>query len=274
MLAPRYFPIGEAIGLGDLAEGGTRTEHVVVGDPGAAIGSEALDDATQQRRPFVPGKVNIDVGRIGSGHGQKALEVQVVGDGIDVGYTQGIGYDRCGTGATATGAAGHRDDVIHHEEVWREALAADDAKLVVDAPDDAVGQLAVAPLGPVDHAGAQYLGRVGTAIFRKDEAVEDRIEGTQGGDIRCRGQCLRPEGEPPLEIGRRKEEAAIGRPRLDIACGKVADGLAEGDRAEHLVRGAVFRIKEGRVVKGDERHAEAAGRSYGSHGRGRDRGVQ
>jgi len=95
----QYLLIGQTKNLGHLPHGGPRLEGHLVGDHGGPAEAVLAEDVSQHIVPLVPGKIDIDVGEIGALGMEEALEVEVVGDGIDLGDEQAVADDGGGSGA-------------------------------------------------------------------------------------------------------------------------------------------------------------------------------
>ena len=78
-------------------------------------------------------KIEVDVGQVGAGGVQKALEQQAVGDRIDVGDAGAVGDQRVGHAAAGVdrhaGPAGKTGDVGHDQEQRRIAAPGDGGQL-------------------------------------------------------------------------------------------------------------------------------------------------
>src|SRR5262245_41798252 len=95
------FPGGTAVHLGYLAKRAAEPEAIVVGDHRRAGMGIALEDVTENAVALVPGKIEVDVGRILSLRIEKTLEQESRGERVDVGNAERVGDDRVGDGAAA-----------------------------------------------------------------------------------------------------------------------------------------------------------------------------
>ena len=73
---------------------------------------------------FVPGEVDVDVGRVGAAGVEEAFEIEVVLEGADVGDAQAVGHERGRPRAAAAGARAQGNDVAHDEKVGGKPLCA------------------------------------------------------------------------------------------------------------------------------------------------------
>ncbi len=87
---PADFRRGQTVDLGDLAHGHARLEEDVVGHHGG-VAAVAGEHGRKHRVALVPGKVDVDVGRVRAAGVEKAFEVEVVLERADVGDAQAVG---------------------------------------------------------------------------------------------------------------------------------------------------------------------------------------
>ena len=124
--------LAHAEGEGRFTQAAPLGEAAVVRDHGRPP-LVIREDRGEDGPPLVPGKVDVDVGRILAPLVEEALEEEVVLEGIDVGEAQEVGDQARGGAPPAAGPGAARDDVAHDEEVGRKALVADDAQLSLEA---------------------------------------------------------------------------------------------------------------------------------------------
>jgi hypothetical protein len=105
-------------------------------------------------------EVHVDVGHLSPGRVEEPLEEQLVRDRVGVGDAECVGDDRVAGApparATDPTPLGVIDDVLHDEEVLREAEVLDHGELVLDPPhrlggDRPVALLDAAPGGLRQH---------------------------------------------------------------------------------------------------------------------------
>ena len=176
---------GSAVHLGHLAQRAPETEAVVVRHHrrlGPGIGAE---DVGQHPVALVPGKVEVDVGRILALGIEEALEEEPGAEGLDVGDAETVAHDRVGHRAAAAVGGAVLHDVLHHQEVVGEALLADDAELALQPLAGDWRDGAVAPLGAGVGERAEPLERlVGLGQARRhDPADRDAIPAALGDDL-------------------------------------------------------------------------------------------
>ena len=110
-----------------------------------------LRDPVEYVRTPVIVEVHVDI-RHGDTVGvEEALEEEVIADGVDVGDAEAVGYGRsCGRSTPRAHEDAHitggSDEVLHDEEVPREAHAGDDAQLKVDTLTHLLGDTLFAVL--------------------------------------------------------------------------------------------------------------------------------
>ncbi len=136
-----------AVDLGHLAERAAETEAVVVGHHRRLGPGIRLEDVGQHVVALVPGKIEIDVGRILPLGIEEPVEEEAGPQRLDVGDAEAVAHDRvCHRAAAAVrGAVLH--DVLHHQEVVGEAFLPDDAELVLQPVMGDGRDGAVPPLG-------------------------------------------------------------------------------------------------------------------------------
>ena len=212
---------GAAVHLGHLAQRAAQPEAVVVGDHrrlGTGIGAE---DVGQHLVPLVPGKIEIDVGRILALGVEEALEEQSGAERLDVGDAETVAHDRVGHRAAAAVGGPVLHDVVHHQEIVGEALPGDDAELVlqpvaghrrdgaVAAPGALIGQRAEPPeaIVGVGEARRHDRGRSGsgTRSARRSPPPRAPPRGSRGraGRDRPRGGARHPRGGQAVRADRR-----------------------------------------------------------------------
>ena len=95
------------------------------GHHGHLVVAEALVDEVDDLVAARGVEVDVDVGHLAPGGVEEALEEQVVRDGVGVGDAQHVADDAVAGRAAArvedAARAGELDDVVHGEEVLREA---------------------------------------------------------------------------------------------------------------------------------------------------------
>ena len=109
------------------------------GDLGHVLGVIALGDVGQDLVALFDTEVDVDVGHGDPFAVQKALEEEVVGDGVQVGYVEGVGHQGAGRRAAPRTdrdglVLGPLDEVGHDQEVAGEAHAGDDLQLLIQTP--------------------------------------------------------------------------------------------------------------------------------------------
>ena len=160
-----------------------------------------LRDPVEHVRTPVIVEVHVDI-RHGDTVGvEEALEEEVIADGVDVGDAEAVGYGRpCGRSTPRAYEDAHitggSDEVLHDEEVAREAHARDDAQLKVDTLTYLVGDALFAVLAAGTLVGQMTEIFVGIGELLRDREVRhewiilDAIELDLVADLLCRGEHL------------------------------------------------------------------------------------
>ena len=241
------------------------------------------EDVGQHVVALVPGKIEIDVGRILPLGIEEALEEEPGAERLDVGDAEAVAHDRVGHRAAAAVGGAVLDDVLHHQEVVGEALLPDDAELVLQPVAGDRRDGAVAPLGAGVGEGAEPPERlvglrqarrhhpaVGNAILA---ALRDRL-GLRAPprDSRERDGRGRPRG------GARRRGARWSGGRADAADGFAAAAsnsdsvVFKMNCTQEPVASPVLRVRHHDGVRHRGRDAETAG--GGEHGVARLAGHQ
>ena len=103
--------------------------------------------------PLVPGKIDIDIRRIGPPGIEETLEVEIVLDRTDIGDIETIGDQRCRPGAAAADPPLFPpavrplavDDVPHHQKIGGKAHLLDDPQFMFEAFDHRLAQIVAVP---------------------------------------------------------------------------------------------------------------------------------
>ncbi len=156
--------VGQSVHLGRFANGHAGPEGHVVADHGRVTGI-LIQNRINDPVAFIPGKIDVDVGRVLAPRVEKALEVEIVLDGADVCDPHAVGHQRCGaaTPSADTRAAVH--DVLNHQEVRRKTHLPDDTQFVFQAFNHRFGQVVTvaAPGTGVGGLPQKVLGRFAPA---------------------------------------------------------------------------------------------------------------
>src|SRR5690554_3819795 len=160
----------------------------MIRDTGTMVPAKSVDHQMQNRIPFIPCEIDVYIGRIGSSHGEKPFEIEVVGYWIDVRDPQCVRNGRCGTGTSPAGTAGQRDYIVHNKEIGGEALFFNDIQFVLNPLKNSVGELSIANFRTFEHSFAQLVGYTGldACIGREYQFREQR---DRGAEIRY-GLCI------------------------------------------------------------------------------------
>ncbi len=150
-----------AVHLGHFAERAPQLEGVVVGYHRGAGHGVAPEHVGQHVVALVPGKIEIDVGRVLPLGIEEPLEQEPGAERLHVGDAETVGDDRVGDRAPAAVGGAVLHDVAHHQEIVGEALHPDDGELVLQAVAGDGGDDAITPFGACIRQRAQLLQRVG-----------------------------------------------------------------------------------------------------------------
>ena len=231
------FTLRQAVDLRNFAHGRLGFEGDVVADHGRAVLAVAAENVGQNVVAFVPGEVHVDVRRIFAAAVQKALEKQVVADGIHVGDAEAVRHHAGRGGTPATRARRLLHDVVHHQEVRRVTLVADDGQLVLQALPHSRGDRAVPPPCALVAELAQVLVgvlAVGPAKLTENETSEIELEAASLGDFLRVGNGVRCVGE---------------------GCGHACGGTEVGVGRSHLGRGQA--VERGVQIDGPQQAVHA-----------------
>ena len=265
-----YVLFAHAKGEGRLAQGAAPGEAAVVGHhgrPPPVVGEHRRQDAGA----LVPGKVDVDVGRILSSLVEEALEEKVVFQGIDVGEPEEVGDKARGRASAPAGAGAASDDVADDEEISREALVADDAQLALEpgAQAGAFQRLwTVAAPRPLGAEGAQEIKGLLVAqavVGGKDRRVREEGGGRSGllGELAHGGYGFGEGREQGCRAPGRDEGGSrwIGPP-LPLQAG---EGLSFLHRPSQAPEFGVAFLDEAGGVLGQKGEAEFAGDVGATH---------
>src|SRR6266545_278757 len=87
---------------------------------------------------------------------EKALEEEVVADGVHMGDAQAVGNQRRRGASPPTGSLRLFRDLLHHQEIMGKALGADDGKLFRQTRLHSFVNGPVAPQGPLPGTALQF----------------------------------------------------------------------------------------------------------------------
>src|SRR4051812_41269799 len=157
--APSHFPDFPGrppMYLGNLAQRSPRLKTVVIRHHrGMQIGV-AAKDVLQHLVALIPGKIQIDVGRVLALQVEKALEDQLGGDRVYVGDTEAVADDRVGNRSPATMRWALPDDVPDNQEIVGESFSGDNPKLQIQPVSELWRHDRIAPAG----AGERQLSQL------------------------------------------------------------------------------------------------------------------
>ena len=149
----------------NVLDGQLRGHRAVGNDVRDLLLAVFLRHPVQHAPAAVVVEVHVDIGQRDAVGVQEALEQQVVGDGVDLRDAQAVGYGRTGRGASARAyrdvelLAGRADEVLHDEEVAREAHRLHHVQLEAQALLLLLGQvLAVAAAGALHRELRKVVG--------------------------------------------------------------------------------------------------------------------
>jgi hypothetical protein len=108
---PADLTIGHAENLGRFPHGHAGLEQDMAGHHGRMAG-KTVQHAVDDRVPFVPGEIHVDVRRVRAAGVEESAEVEVVLHRADVGDAQAVGHQRGGRRSPAAGAGALRHDVL------------------------------------------------------------------------------------------------------------------------------------------------------------------
>ena len=229
---------GVAEGLGDDAHRRGGAHRVDGGHHGHLVVAEALVDEGDDLVAALGVEVDVDVGHLAPGGVEEALEEQVVGDGIGVGDAQHVAHDavagRASPRVEDAARAGELDDVVHGEEVLREAELLDDLELAVEAVEHLGRERVVALLGAGKAAFAEereggLAGRQG--VGGEEEPAEAEVEVAARRDALGVAVGLGVAAEEAPHLARRLEE------ELSVPASEgIWEGLVGGLGGEHVVQ--------------------------------------
>ena len=212
------FDGGPTVHLGDLAQCAGESKTIVVGHHRRTRHRILAEGPREDLVAFIPGKVEVDVGRILARRIEEALEQQPGTEWLDVGDAETVGDHRVGDGAAATVGRAVAYDVLHHQEVVGEPFHPDDAEFVLEpiAGDWRDGAVAThcsfvrlrAELGE---------GVVGVGGTRCDGAPDGNAILAPLGQYVGGSEGLGNIGEVALEVGR-GAEPGIARPGTAHLC--------------------------------------------------------
>jgi len=125
--------LGQPEDLADFAEDGAVLELDVGAAKGDMVPAVSAEDVFQHRVAFLPGPVDVEIGRRLAVQVQEALEIEVEFQGADVGYFQAVGNDGVGPAAApdVQEAPAHAvaHDVPGNQEIAAESQFVDDLQL-------------------------------------------------------------------------------------------------------------------------------------------------
>ena len=237
--------------------------HLAVGDDvrdalRAVDVAAVLDDI----QPALIVEVHVDIGHLRALGRQEALEDQVVGKRVEGRDVERIADDRASRRATPRPHAnavllGPARELLHDEEVRREALRADNLVLVLEAVDDLLRQrISVAALETFHrHVAQQRL--VCLSLLEEGVARQDDVAKLQGHiafirDLERRGQALRMLLERLGHLFRALEVELVVR---ELHALGVAHELAHADAQHEVLRVGVLLAQVVQVVRADDLEA-------------------
>ncbi len=212
--------------------------------------------------PLIPGKIDVDVGRVLSLRVQEASEEQPVADGVHMGDAEQITHQAGSTAPAATMDGAAPDDVRHHQEVVHVALGANQVQLFRKARFDDRAGPSVAP----DNAPAALLeeqrevvrGLIPVVGKDQPEVVPCRVTpasqldgvGEGFGSMREMHGHLTRRFEPPVGLD-------------DLLRREGAEGPVEVDGPNETVEIVIVRVHEMDGVGGHGRNSQLAGHLQG-----------
>ena len=113
---PVDFPIGKPEYFGDFPDGHAGLKGNMVADQGRMV-AIPFQDGIQNIIPFIPGKINIDIGRIRTTGIEEPLEIQIVFYGTDIGNSQTVGHQGCRATPSAADAWAAGYYILNHKEI-------------------------------------------------------------------------------------------------------------------------------------------------------------
>ncbi len=260
---PGDLPGGEAQRLRDLPERRPAPEGVPGGDHRRPVPPVGLEDVVDHLAPPLPREIQVDVGRIGAGAVQEALEVEVEGDGVHAREPQAVRDE----GVRGRAAPHHGDsplprepgEVVHDEEVLREAEVLDDRELLLEPPEHLRPEGAVSARGPLEAELGEE--RVGGLALRNRELREEgarprHLEAAAVRDLQGVPERLRARPEPLRHLLPGGEE---GGGRGQGRFRHVPDEPVSPDREEHAQEGPIPRARVTDRTRGDHGQAELPG---------------
>jgi hypothetical protein len=254
---------GTAVHLGHLAQRSPQSKAVVVRHHGRLGPGIPLEDVRQHPVALVPGKIEVDVGRVLPLGVEEALEQEPRTERLDVGDPEAVAHDRVGDRAPAAvgGAVAH--DVLHHQEVVGESLLPDDGELVLDPVAGDRRDGAVAPLRALVGLGAEPREGVGDVGGpRGDDPAGGDPPGAALGQPLGGGDRLGKVGEMAGEVGGGAEPGVPRlRPRVLL---DLRERRVQMNRAHQPLARPVLRMRHDHGVGGDRVEAEPTG--GGQHG--------
>ena len=211
---PVHHGVGDPVGLGRLAEGGTRLKGVVGRDHGHPVPPVGRVDVLDHLVPPLPAEVHVEIRPVRALLVEEALEGEPVADRVHVGDAENVGRHRAGPAPPPHGGdpalPPPADDLPHHHEVAREAQPVDDPKLGREPPAGGGWMLRVAAdeprLAELPEVGGGGLAG-GQRRVGEDPAGALQGEAAVVGDPAGVGQGPPPAAEDRGHGGRRPEPA-------------------------------------------------------------------
>ena len=199
------------------------------------------EDVGQDVVTLVPGKVEVDVGRVPPLGVEEALEQEPRAERLDVGDAEAVAHDRVGHRAAAAVGGAVLDDVVHHQEIVGEALHPDDAELVLQPVPRHRRHGAVAPHGAGVGQRAELLKRVArVGETRRHHAAERDPVRAALGDLGGGAHGLGAVRELAREVVGRAEPGVAGGDEGRI---ERREGGVGVDGAEQPVAAPVFGVR-------------------------------
>ncbi len=209
------------------------------GDHADVVVAVGVVDVADDVVPLAPREVQVDVGRVAAARVEESLEVEALGHRVHVGHEEAVGHEAGGARAPSdvgdTLVPREARDVLHHEEVPREAQAHDDLQLPLQAFDVGHGNIANAPGQPRVGERPEFARLRLSAPHRRagqEPVAQGQGDVARGRQFACRVQGPRvPRESPARLLG--TEEVIRGRGLGTQVFGRAQDavyGVARGLR--------------------------------------------